>query len=104
MVDQDQIFEEVEMEAEETDIPMEVLAQRSTWAQQLIPNTIAPSSSPDRSHLYMGEDEEERYPGIDELFMTHSESDDQPPKFGPRVDIFKEKYFSLLNNGGAPSL
>lgn len=47
-------------------------------------------------HLYLGEDDEEKYTGIDELFITPADSEEQPPKFGPRVEISKEKYLSLF--------
>lgn len=44
----------------------------------------------------MGEDEEERYLGVDKLFMTSEDSMDQTSKYGPRVEISKEKYISLF--------
>lgn len=44
----------------------------------------------------MGEDEEEKYAGVDELFSCTEDLDDNPPKFGPRLEISKEKYTSLF--------
>lgn len=84
------------MESEVLSPPPEVPVTPTTWAQQLFPDSVAPPSSLAHRQFYMGEDNEERYPGIDELFMTHSDSEAQPPPFGPRVDISKDKYLSLF--------
>lgn len=46
--------------------------------------------------MYLGEDEEKKYPGIDELFTTQDHMEEQPPKYGPRVEISKEKYMILF--------
>lgn len=43
----------------------------------------------------MGDDDEEKYAGVDELF--HGGAEDSPPPFGPRVEISKEKYISLFS-------
>lgn len=45
---------------------------------------------------YMGEDEEEKYEGVDELFRYSEEMEERPPRYGPRVEITKEKYINLF--------
>lgn len=47
-------------------------------------------------NFYIREDEEEKFDGVDELFNTSDDLEDQPPKFGPRVEISKERYISLF--------
>lgn len=45
---------------------------------------------------YLGDDDEEKYSGIDELFQTREETENQAAPFGPRLEISKEKYLSLF--------
>lgn len=52
--------------------------------------------TPDVPHLYMGDDDEEIYPRVDELFMSTEIMEELPPKYGPQVEISKEKYISLF--------
>lgn len=48
----------------------------------------------DQHHYYMGEGDEEKFDRVDEIFITTEEA--TPPKFGPRVEISKEKCVSLF--------
>lgn len=63
------------------------------WSERLF--SQVPEGEADLIHFYMGDDNEERYNGVDELFRSHTE--EAPPKFGPRVEISKEKYISLFS-------
>lgn len=65
-----------------------------TWSEKLF---AASAQSPDiYPPYYLGEDEEEKYDGVDALFRCQLDLEDTPPKFGPRVDISKEKFTSLF--------
>lgn len=66
----------------------------TTWTSKLFPESSRFHS--ERPHFYMGEDEEEWYAGVDELFSCSDSFEECPPKFGPRVEISKEKYTSLF--------
>lgn len=61
----------------------------SKWVTSTIPTARGTS-------VVLGEDEEEKYTGVDELFMNAQETEDQLPKYGPRVEISKEKHLSLF--------
>lgn len=57
------------------------------WSAKLFPNQqhkhdIYPQ-------YYMGEDEEERYTGVEELFRCSDEMDERLPRFGPRVEKWR---------------
>lgn len=51
---------------------------------------------PEPTHFYMGDDDEEKYPGVDELFNSQKISDDLNPSMGPKLELSKEKYISLF--------
>lgn len=44
----------------------------------------------------MGDDDEEKYPGVDEMFASQSLADKSAPTIGPVLEISKEKYTSYL--------
>lgn len=89
------VTEPVEPE-QAADPPLDV--PLTSWASKLFTNdsSLQQQQEPDTLHLYLGEDEEEPSPGVDELFLIEEVSSDQPPKYGPRVEISKEKYISLF--------
>lgn len=64
------------------------------WSTKLFP-TSAPTSNI-YPQFYLGEDDEEKYEGVDDLFRCKDSLEEEPPKFGPRVEISKEKYLSLF--------
>lgn len=66
----------------------------TTWTNKLFPDSSQLHS--ERPHFYMGEDEEERYARVDEMFSYNDSLEECPPQFGPRVEICKEKYTSLF--------
>lgn len=45
---------------------------------------------------YMGDDDEEKYPGIDELFNAQTLTEGTVPPTSPIMEISKEKYISLF--------
>lgn len=65
-----------------------------SWSEKLFssPEDASASYPP----YYMGEDDEERFEGIDELFQYKDDLEEEAPKFGLRVLISKEKYLSLF--------
>lgn len=65
-----------------------------SWASTLFPDQVPESSM--YPQFYLGEDEEEKYEWIDALFHSHLDLDDAPPKYGPRLELSKEKYTSLF--------
>lgn len=66
------------------------------WSVKVFPGHEQQQSGSSCPHFYMGEDEEERYEGVDALFRYQGEMEDSSPKYGPRVEISKEKYLSLI--------
>lgn len=66
------------------------------WSRSFADTVRQESPEEDTPQYYMGEDEEEKYPGIDELFSSPSLVDNVPPAYGPALDISKEKYISLF--------
>lgn len=91
----------MEIVTEEAEAEQEVVTSQdapiTSRANKLLPNKPQQlQQQSDVTHLYMGEDVEERYSGVDALFMTTDESDHQPLKYGPRVEIPKEKYISMF--------
>lgn len=85
-----------EMEVQETDPVVPAVEPRPelSWSAKLFAG-FEPSTDI-YPHYYMGKDEEERFESVDELFRCPSELEDCPPKFGPRLEISKEKYTSLF--------
>lgn len=83
---------------EVTQIVEKVGNHTKTWAECLFHSAPkdTPTQPPEQHQMYLGEDEEKKYPGIDELFTTQDHMEEQPPKYGPRVEISKEKYVSLF--------
>lgn len=55
-----------------------------------------PTSSDMPLAFYMGEDDEEKYDGVDALFNSKSLMDDSTLASGPLLDLSKEKYTSLF--------
>lgn len=47
-------------------------------------------------HYYMRDDDEEKYPGIDELFNKQNLSTEENPRSEPVLEISKEKYINLF--------
>lgn len=72
-----------------------------TWSTKVCPPILQEHLK--HHHFYLAKDEEDRYEGVDKLFQTQDGLDEVSPKFGPRVEILKEKYLSFLNNGEVPS-
>lgn len=50
----------------------------------------------DEHQYYMGDDDEEPYPGVDDLFNRQNLSEDSVPISGPLLELSKEKYLSLF--------
>lgn len=64
-----------------------------SWSDRLFPT--GPDGDDAPAHFYLGDDDEAKFHGVDELFRYQDE--DCPPRFGPRVEISKEKYLSLFS-------
>lgn len=77
-VDVDAVVPE-EMEVLEVDgtDPVYPPSDPPTWTSKLFPD--AHSNRSDRLQFYLGEDEEERYAGVDELFCSGDSFEEQPP-------------------------
>lgn len=70
------------------------------WASKLFPEQChVPSIYP---QFYLGDDKEEKYEGIDELFHGQSDSEEHTPKFGPIVEISKESIPACSDSGAEP--
>lgn len=68
------------------------------WKNNKIFTETLQQESPRAEQLpyYMDEDEEERYPGVDELFATQSLSKEPVSASRPVLEISKDKYISLF--------
>lgn len=86
--------EEMKVIPEEVGVEHTTSPKQNSWANTLSPEEC--EEIPKHPPMYVGEDEEEKYPSIDELFITQEGEADQPPKFSPRVEISKEKYISVF--------
>lgn len=58
----------------------------TTWVNKLFRETknVEDESCFTHPNYYMRKDEEEKYEGVDELFCTQDDEENQPPPFGPR--------------------
>lgn len=70
--------------------------ETGSWASKVNLNANHLEDPDPRPPYSMGEDEEEIFEGIDELFCSPIDVEEQTPKYGPRVEILKEKYISLF--------
>lgn len=87
------IPEEMEVQAKDEASDSADPGVEHSWAHKLFPDPPLVDSYP---QFYLGEDEEEKFTGVDALFQGHSDLEEQHPPFGPRVEISKEKYTSLF--------
>lgn len=67
-----------------------------TWANQCFSNQMRTEEFLEEPVYYMGEDDEEKYERVDELFRYCDNSEDRAPLYRPRLEISKEKYTSLF--------
>lgn len=86
------ILEEMEVQVDKNIQQANMDPREENWASRLFP--VTGGSLEDQRHYYMGEDDKEKFDGVDEIFRTTEEA--TPPKFGPKVEISKEKYVSLF--------
>lgn len=94
------------MEVLEEVPPSQAVNQETTTAasgthNQWLPRSFAATlrqenQALDQAQYYMGDEEEEKYPGVDELFNSQRLSKDTIPSTGPKLELSKEKYISLF--------
>lgn len=86
-----QMETEVEqIQSQQSDEPVQDV--HSSWAANFFKEAMLKIEE----YTHYGEDEEEQYPRVDALFNTSADDDTQPPKYGPRVEISKDKYLTLF--------
>lgn len=68
----------------------------ASWASTLFPDPSPADPSP---QFYLGEDEEEKYAGVDELFSGQSDSEMTPHRLAPVLRFQKKSIPACSVNG-----
>lgn len=91
------IPEEMEVQVEQDTVDMKLEnGVGKQWVAHLFLTEYSSDIAVNPPTYYLGDDGEEKYSGIDELFQTREETENQAALFGPRLEISKEKYLSLF--------
>lgn len=71
--------------------------QNGPWKGWSFADTVRQESRNETPlEYYMGDDDEEKYPRVDELFNSQTLTENASPTTGPSLEISKEKYLSLF--------